>query len=73
MKKYALIAAIALGFLFTSCSADEIDLQEKTTTNLQNNDVVNNSVIVGEVPTVDNTTPTDFTETDPVKTNGRED
>ena len=63
MKTYAFIAAIALGFLFTSCTTDELQPQQ-TSTNLQNNDIVSITMKDG-----DGTTP----ETDPVKTNGKDD
>lgn len=62
MKNYALIAMASACFLFTSCTNDDVDAQNlETTSNTIQNDYYSK--------TGDSTA----LQTDPVKTNGRED
>jgi hypothetical protein len=62
MKNYALIAMASACFLFTACTNDELDSQNlNTSTSLNQNDF--------NFRAADSTA----LQTDPVKTNGRED
>lgn len=68
MKTYAFIAAIAFGFLLTSCTTDELQPQQ-TSTNLQNNDIVNIAMKEGDETTDSSST----VDGEPVITNGKDD
>jgi hypothetical protein len=67
MKAYAFIAAIALVFLSTSCTTDELQPQQ-TSTNLQNTEIVSSAMKDSD----ETTESSGSVETDPVKTNGRD-